>query len=32
MTFHLASEIDQVLDHALAPEGQEGQEAPQVAA
>jgi ATP-dependent Lon protease len=31
MTFHLASEIDQVLDHALAPEGQEGQEAPQAA-
>ncbi|HEY6591796.1 MAG TPA: endopeptidase La, partial [Actinomycetota bacterium] len=32
MTFHLASEIDQVLDHALAPEGQEGQQAPQAAA
>jgi ATP-dependent Lon protease len=32
MTFHLASEIDQVLDHALAPEGQEGQEAPRAAA
>ncbi|MGH2814852.1 MAG: S16 family serine protease, partial [Actinomycetota bacterium] len=32
MTFHQASEIDQVLDHALAPEGQEGQEAPRAAA
>jgi ATP-dependent Lon protease len=30
MTFHLASEIDQVLAHALAPEG-EGSEAPQAA-
>jgi hypothetical protein len=30
MTFHLASEIGQVLAHALAPEG-EGSEAPQAA-
>jgi ATP-dependent Lon protease len=27
MTFHLASEIDQVLAHALAPEGEEGTQA-----
>jgi hypothetical protein len=27
MTFHLASEIDQVLAHALAPEDQEATQA-----
>ena len=32
MTFHLASEIDQVLVHALAPEGLEAAEVPTQAA
>jgi hypothetical protein len=31
MTFHLASEIDQVLTHALAPEDEEDQEATRAA-
>jgi hypothetical protein len=31
MAFHLASEIDQVLAHALAPDASEGSEASQAA-